>query len=228
VTNPVPSLFVATPCYGGMAHAVYLRGLLALKAACAARGLALHVELGGGDALISRARAALMAQFLASSASHLLFIDADIGFGPEDALRLLAADKPVVGGVYARKPMDGRPATPEVEPLPGSAPRQDGLGSVAFVGAGFLLISRAAAVRLDAAWPRLRARLGDVQGGQTTEAAMVFDPIIDPATGRYLADHQAFCHRWRDLGGEVWADRRAGLIHVGEIAYETRNGTGPA
>ena len=56
------------------------------------------------------------------------------------------------------------------------------------------------------AHPELRASLRDVRGAQTAEAPMVFDSLIEPGTGRYLADLDAFARRWRDLGGEVWAD----------------------
>ena len=45
---------------------------------------------------------------LASEALHhgfesILFVDADIGFDPVDALRLLAHPEPVISGVYAKK-----------------------------------------------------------------------------------------------------------------------------
>ncbi len=85
------SLYLATNCYGGQASAAYMQSVLALRAACAARGVGLHVELGGGEALIGRARAAMMAKFLASPATHLLFIDSDVGFDPEAVLKMLDA-----------------------------------------------------------------------------------------------------------------------------------------
>lgn len=213
--NRTPSLCLATPCYAGLAHALYARSLLALGPACAARGVSLEIDLGGGEALIGRARAAMLANFVAGEATHLLFVDADIGFEPEAVFRLLAAGRDIVGGVYPRKSKDaGYEVGPPLAPEDG-----DGFQPVAYVGAGLLLISRAAAERMTASYTALHAGLADLRGSRARRAAMVFDPMIEPETGRYLADHQAFCRRWRDLGGTVWADLRTPLVHVGAIEY---------
>lgn len=211
------SIFLATPCYGGLAHAIYMRSVVALRPALAVRHIGLRLELGGGEALIGRARAAMLAGFLASPATHLFFVDADIGFAPDAVLRLLDSGRDVVGGVYPTKiqPRSG-PTAYEFEPLaPPDAPTSDGFCRVASLGAGFLLVSRAAAQRLCAAHTELQARLGDVQSAAVPSAVMLFDSFIDPATGGYLADHQAFCWHWRELGGDVWADLASRLDHVG-------------
>jgi hypothetical protein len=215
-----PSIFLATPCYGGLAHALYMRSLLALRPACAERRVGLQVELGGGEALIGRARAAMMAKFLAGSASHLLFVDADIGFSPEAVFRLLDARRDVVGGAYPKKAQPPSGATAfEYEPLAVAAPGAGGFAAAASVGAGFLMISRPAARRMADAHPQLKARLGDMHALGVAEAVMVFDSFTDPQTGRYLADHQAFSHRWRALGGEVWVDLQSGLRHIGVVVH---------
>jgi len=212
---PDPSLYLATPCYGGLAHALYLRSLLALRAACAAGQVPLEIDLGGGEALIGRARAAMMAKFLAGRASHLLFVDADIGFQPQGVFRLLGAGREVVGGVYPRK----APAAGFEVGAPLAPATPDGFQPVSFVGAGFLLVSRAAAARISAGYPALQAGLADLRGAGLERAAMVFDSVVEPETGLYLADHQAFCRRWRDLGGEVWADLQVPLVHLGEVEH---------
>lgn len=216
-------LYVTTPCYGGMAHAAYMRSILALHTACAARNLPLQYNLGGGEALINRYRAGAMAMFLGTPATHLLFIDADISFAPNQVFRLLDAGKSVVGGVYPRKPAVGVEPTLEIDLLPESLDITDGNGfrRVASVGAGFLLITRGAAQQLDEAYPRLRAGMRDVNNSPAAAAAMVFDSMIEPDSGRYLADHQGFCRRWRDQGGEVWADIHTSLTHHGDAAWET-------
>ena len=89
------SIYLATICYGGMAHAQYMSSLLAFRPACASRGVSLHIDLAGGEALVGRGRATLMAKFLASNASHLLFADSDRTFDPEAALSLLDSGQDV-------------------------------------------------------------------------------------------------------------------------------------
>ena len=39
------------------------------------------------------------------------------------------------------------------------------------------------------------------------------------AFANYLSEDYAFCRRWRDLGGDIWADFEARLTHVGHTAY---------
>lgn len=222
-----PSLVLATPCYGGLVHMTYTQSLLTLQPACVERGLPLTLDLGGGEALIGRARAGMMARFLSGAATHLLFADADVGFAPDDVFRLLEADREVVGGLYPRKALDARALSrddslagamrPEAEAFPGGGREDGGLRSMAALGTGFLMISRAAAQRMVEGYPRLRSKLGDVQGSDVSEATMVFDSFVDPDNGRYLTDYEAFCRRWRDLGGEVWADPRVRVSHVAEV-----------
>ena len=233
------SIFLATPCYGGLAHIHFMRSVLDLQAACAARGVGLTVELGGGDALITRARAAMADKFLKSGASHLLFVDADIGFKPEQVFRLLDADRDLVGGVYPIKSIDWgkvRQAAAEGKrdlmaasvgyvvrfiPTPDSRVEvdDDGFGPVAYIGTGFMLIKRAVVEKVAAAHPELKARLGDTAGGGTSHATMIFETFIEAETGEHLSEDYAFCRRWRDLGGQVFADFQTRLTHVGHAAY---------
>ena len=47
-----------------------------------------------------------MSQFLQTAATHLLFIDADIRFEPEQVYRMLCFDCEFVGGIYPLKVID--------------------------------------------------------------------------------------------------------------------------
>jgi hypothetical protein len=233
-----PHIFLATPCYGGQVSIYFLRSVLALQGACEARGVGLTVELLENDALITRAGARLAHRFLAQpDATHLLFVDADIGFAPANALRLLDAGHPVAGGVYPLKHIDWAKAraaaqagAPDIMaksvgyvirfiPTPDSSVEvEDGFAKVAYVGTGFLMIARDALEQVCAAHPALVADLSGLDPG-AERTAMIFDTLIEPETGQHLSEDYAFCRRWRDLGGDIWADMESRLTHVGHAAY---------
>ena len=96
---------------------------------------------------------------------------------------------------------------------------EGGLAKVAYAGTGFQLIARAAMQGIVDAHPELTAKMGDMADGRAESVVMVFDTMIEPETGQYLSEVYAFCRRWRDLGGEIWAGMEARLTHVGHAAY---------
>ena len=102
-----PCLVVGTPCFGGLVTSAYANSLMQLQGACIARGIGFEWLLLGGDALITRARADLVAHFLdRPHATHLLFIDADIGFAPEQVFRLMDFGAEMAACAYPSKTID--------------------------------------------------------------------------------------------------------------------------
>jgi len=73
-------LFVATPMYGGMCAGMYTRSIADLAAICARYQVQLQLYFLFNESLITRARNYCVDEFLRSEATHLMFIDADIGF----------------------------------------------------------------------------------------------------------------------------------------------------
>src|SRR6201985_3101692 len=98
-------LVVATPCFGGQVSSIYTSSIFGLLREMRARSnVDLKVHLRDGDALITRARANLVTLFLDDpAATHLLFVDADIGFTPDQVFRLIESGGDVVAGVYPIK-----------------------------------------------------------------------------------------------------------------------------
>src|SRR6202020_688399 len=104
-----PFVVVATPCFGGLVNQNYMLSVLKLIQLAAAGEFELDVVLLGGDSLITRSRSVLVSRFLDNPrATHLMFIDADIGFEPDQFLRLLRIDKPFAAGAYPLKQIDWR------------------------------------------------------------------------------------------------------------------------
>ncbi len=223
-------LFLATPCYGGIVTQSYMESVCALMIDASHASLRLSLALLGQDALITRSRNTLLARFLRSDATHILFVDADIGFTPSDVFTLLGRGRDLVGGLYPIRATiwdeTAEACLRRGEPLATAALRYvgepsgpagpDGLIPARYAGTGFLLVSRVAVERMVAAFPETRCRHAHVagqDGGEDVHA--LFDCLIDPETRHYLSEDYAFCARWRTIGGEVWLDPRPSLSHHG-------------
>jgi hypothetical protein len=235
-----PYLMVATPCYGGQVTTAYTTSLLKLQLSCHAQGIEFSSFLISGDALITRARANCAARFLdVPAATHLLFVDADIGFEPTEVFRLMRFGAQMSAGAYPIKHLDPnkmRRAILEKRPNPAAAgltyvlgledPKnvviRDRFAKVRYVGNGFLMIRREALVRMCEAHPELKFKginaFADPLGDSPHRFAL-FDCMIDPQTGAYLSEDYAFCRRWTNLGGEIWLDLDSKLTHVGPMHF---------
>ena len=233
-------VMVLTPCYGGMVTSVYAVSMVKLTTAAAARSINIEWKMSLSDAMIPRARAELVALFLENtSATHFLFIDADIGFEPDQAFRLIEFDVDVAAAAYPAKYLDwpkisrvaaeGRPniesaALSYIAAWNEEVVGRNGFARVRFVGTGFMLVRREVVTKLCDAHPELKYRHCHVVGGDkrvnSEHRYALFDPLIDPQTGEYLSEDFAFCRRWTDLGGEIWIDTNSRLDHYGPVTFK--------
>ncbi|MCW2316439.1 hypothetical protein M2322_001987 [Rhodoblastus acidophilus] len=227
-------LFVATPCYGGLVTQRFMHSMMGLVQRGAIAGLSVQVDLLGYESMITRGRNTLVSRFLdEASATHLLFVDADIGFDPDQVFRMLAFDADVVAGMYPLKLVDWESglsrahAGEAVEtaalryvgtPCRGAeAKTRDGFVTADYAGTGFMMIRRAVFQRMAEAYPHLRYASchNSHKPSLSPNQYAFFDGMIEPATGNYLSEDYTFCRRWRDLGGQIWLDTQGCLIHVG-------------
>ena len=131
---------ICMPCYGGMLTEQTFMSYVKWGNTCRQLGLDWTVETMTNESLISRARNTLTAKFLNTPEStHLMFIDADIGWEPWHLLVLLDRDVDVIGGLY---PMKSIPIKWCVNGIPGQEEGVNGLVEVTKTGTGFLLIKR--------------------------------------------------------------------------------------
>ena len=101
-------LFLAVPMYGGQCAGMFSRSLADLSAVCTKHGIPLQLFFLFNESLITRARNYCVDEFMRSGATHLMFIDSDIGFNPQDVIALLAMQSDespydVIGGPYPKK-----------------------------------------------------------------------------------------------------------------------------
>jgi hypothetical protein len=96
-------IFIATPMFGGQCNYMYMISLINLLTKLNQNGIPCLFEIAANESLITKARNILVEGFLKSDATHLLFLDADLGFNADDVLRMVLADKDIIGGQYAKK-----------------------------------------------------------------------------------------------------------------------------
>lgn len=167
-------------------------------------------------------------------ASHLLMIDSDMGFDHKMVMDMLAFDKPVTGCIYIKRQY---PATPIGAILTGKETTDDvdhGFIKVGSVGAGVLLIKREAIDKMIVRYPEMVDSTGFHQVVEPLKAMNVhrliraFDPVQFPVghpfapNGGRLSEDLSFCYRWRECGGDVWANVAYPVHHVGLHSYTAR------
>jgi len=237
-------VLVGTPCYGGVVTQTYMQSYLALQEACRERGIGLDLMLLGGDSLITRARNQIAAWFLdAKRFTHLMFIDADIGFEPAQFMQLVDRNVDIAAGIYPLKRIDWNKVRervargdPDVEAASlqyvlsgrkgGTGTMQvqarGGFASVEQAGTGFMLIKRGVFERMIERHPELAFAHNHLQVGDATmpqRQYAFFDTSIDREAGTYLSEDYTFCRRWVAMGGEVWVNLASKFTHVGTHAY---------
>ena len=101
-------LFVAVPMYGGMCHGMFARSMIDLGVLMNHWGVKIQLYFLFNESLITRARNYCADEFLRSDCTHLMFIDSDIGFSPQDVMAMLAmssddSEYHVMCGPYPKK-----------------------------------------------------------------------------------------------------------------------------
>jgi len=100
-------LYILTPCFASLCYTNYVHCLINSIEVFRRLNIPLKIEFCKNDSLVSRARNNLIARAMTDKdATHFLFIDNDISWDPADILKLIVADKDLVGGIYPLKNYD--------------------------------------------------------------------------------------------------------------------------
>lgn len=217
------NVFFATPCYGGMLTDQYFLSMFRVSQTFMQHGINFRITTLRNESLITRARNILTAMFLESDCTHLMFIDSDIEFQPEDMLRALAYDKPILAGAYPKKALPIQYAInfKFVNPETKQIRVENGAVEVLDASTGFFLIKRETIEKMIKAHPELHYRNdSNIDPRFNKHCYALFDTILDPDDNRYLSEDYTFCRRWQKLGGEIWLDPNTRLNHVGSYTFE--------
>jgi hypothetical protein len=243
------SLFVASPMYGGNCTGMFCKSTNMLATMCAQYGIELRFYYLFNESLVQRARNYIVDEFLRSDCTHLVFIDADIGFNPKDVLSLLGIQitypdrYDIITGPYPKKTIAWEKVKSAVEKGMGSNPfdlafyaadfvfnpistassfRLDEPVEVSEAGTGFMLIPRSALDEYSKAYPELRYRPDHTRTENfdgSREITAFFDCAIEPEHRRYLSEDYFFCWNARKIGLKVHMCPWMELQHVGSYIF---------
>tara|TARA_R110000772_G_scaffold196373_1_gene307138 strand:+ start:264 stop:1106 length:843 start_codon:yes stop_codon:yes gene_type:complete len=242
-------IMVATPMYGGMCGGQYTRAMIEFQKVCSEYEIQSEFFFLFNESLITRARNYCVDEFMRSDYTHLMFIDADIGFNPHDVLALAAiadpdTDKDIVCGAYPKKVISWEKIKQAVDkgfadenpqklenyvgdyvfnPADGSSeiPLNEPV-EVLEGGTGFMMIQRKAFEKYEAAYPEFKYLPDHVRSNNfdgTREIMAYFDCVIEPKSKRYLSEDYMFCQWSRNAGIKVWMCPWMRLNHTGSYQF---------
>jgi len=242
-------LFIATPMYGGQCHGAYTKAIADLMILCTKYAIEAKLFFIFNESLVQRARNYLTDEFVRSGYDHMIFIDSDIHFEPQDVLVMMhfAAtrdDMDVVCGPYPKKAISWEKIKVAVDkgyadvnpnnleefvgdfvfnPADGVTQfRIDEPVEVKESGTGFMLITREALQKYDKAFPGQSYKPDHVRTANfdgSREIMAYFDCVICPVTKRYLSEDYMFCQWMRKAGGKVWLLPWMRLKHAGSYIF---------
>ena len=220
-------LFVPLICYNHTCNTEYMMSILKLLNAAKNNNLNISFYPIFFESLVSRARNAAVAHFLEDKENtHILFIDSDIIFEPEDVFKLIKANKEVVAGIYPKKYIvwDRLKKYPESErvdfPIGGQIKMtEDNFLEMDYLPTGFLLISRTAINKIIKQYPELKYR-NDIDGYMSAGDNFYDLFKVGIRNGIYESEDWGFCSLWKSVGGKVLIHPEINVKHLGWHEYE--------
>ena len=216
----------------------YFHSILDLQNFCRQEEIGLNVQTLGQESLVTRARNTLVANFLDNeSFTHLLFIDADIGFDAKSLKRFLEYDKDVMCAPYPMKLISWDMIPKLIEEKKdyrnlchpyvlnfsnkGEINVEKGFAEVLDAATGFMLIKRVCLLKMKEEYPDLRYKTDQIINNKEFESEntyLFFDTMKDDDE-RYLSEDYAFSRRWQKIGGKIYADIGSKITHFGSYRY---------
>ena len=204
------------------------------QAMASSRQHQIRLYFNENDSLISRVRNVHSSAFLNDfpECDYYMSLDSDLeilNHYQSDNIfnRLIDNDKDFTGGLYAiKKP--GVRACASIALDAGNFEFNTGLREMLWLSSGCWCIKRSAMEKMAKAYPELEYNGDDNAAGKNVHGLfipMLYDikkddfPGAKPPFRKYLSEDWSFCHRWRALGGQIYADTSIALRHIGSTPY---------
>jgi len=229
-------VFLSTPCYGGLCLDKYMISIIKLQLLLIQKGIQLMIDTTENESLVHRARNVAVGRFMQKTdADYFMFIDADVDFDPQAVVTLLESGHDISVACYPKKCVmwdqcreaikngDERNMAMLASSLVvniGSSRRsvENGFIEILDGPTGFMCIKRSVFKKLEEKFPELWCK-NDHQNRDFDNYHACFDCMIDPESKRYLSEDYAFCRRWQQCDGKIYASIATTLGHIGNLPF---------
>jgi hypothetical protein len=215
----------ALPMYGGICHECVMTSMIKFAIYAQRIGMPFSLDTMINESLIQRARNHLVAKFLENGvATHLMFIDSDIGFEPDHIFKLLLHDKDIIGGLYPKKALPPDyvvNVSPEAVDENGQVKSVDGLIPVSRLGTGFMLIKREVFEKHMAAYPQSKFTNNIGLDPKFNKWCYTFFDcwITQDVNREMVSEDWGFTIKSRVIGLQAYADPTIRLNHSGTFVF---------
>ena len=238
-------LAILTPMYGGTCSANYCVSVTDLARVLSLAGIAFDFFTLSNESLVQRARNVLFNQARRDpETTHILMVDADIGFDPQDVIRLLALQVDFVCGAYSRKSIEwerirtaaragvgdlgAHASSTFVHGLEGLVElgqvRDQQLVEIKRAGTGFMLLRASVLDQMErsgllASYKNRQEVLSANYVAKGDRLTAFFHCPIDSGEDDLISEDYYFCDMWRKTGGVIWLAPWVRLSHWGTWSF---------
>lgn len=198
-------LLIATPAYDGKVDVQYALSLAETKNQLENKGIPVKYNILTDNGLLSLARNELVAKFMLSDCSHMMFIDSDVGWNSQTISDMLELDKEFLAAVYpSRNPPYDYKIVPHL--VDGNRLAMvDNLVLAKYIPAGFMMISRVGMQKIIDAHEHL------AYSNEGREEYALFNTEL--INGSFMGEDFVFCDRASKAGVSILVMPDVQLTH---------------
>jgi hypothetical protein len=210
-------LMIATPAYAGNVTIPYALSFSQTVNLLTAQNIQVQPLITTSGSLLVAERNRIVQAFWESDCTHLLCIDADLGWAAQAVLAMLQTEKEFVAGCYPARGKTNefifRPVKNEIGAIVQDEAHKH-LLKMEYIPAGFMLIGRNAIAKMRDKHPDLYYEPKDKRNNPEPGYCFFNTEVWE---GEFWGEDFVFCRKAREAGVEIWVDPLIQFDHAGTV-----------
>lgn len=210
-------LMIATPAYSGNVTIPYALSYAQTAAMLPAHGIGVQPHITASGSLLVAERNRIVQAFWESDCTHLLCIDADLGWPVQAVLAMLDTKKEFIAGVYPARGSTHefifRPAKNEQGSIVQDETHPH-LLKMEYIPAGFMLIAKSVILKMREKHPDLYYEPKDKRNNPEPGYCFFNTEVYE---SEFWGEDFVFCRKAREAGVDIWVDPLIQFDHAGTV-----------